>query len=111
MTTRVSTNPKNLISITAAGKSGKVGFNYAELAGIQRRRPRPMSRPYQKNGETVQHRVNGQGIAFNAKLMRDFGKPGRFAWINVLRRKPEIEQKVSAIANTFGIALSRRINS
>jgi hypothetical protein len=111
MTTRVSVNPKNLISITATGKSGKVGFNYAELAGIQRRRPRPMSRPYQKNGETVRHAVNGQGIAFNEKLRREFGKPGRFAWIRVLRKKPAIELKVSRIADRYGIALSRRINS
>jgi hypothetical protein len=111
LSSRVSTNPKNLISITASGKSGRVGFNYAELAGIQRRKPRPLSRPYQRNGQTVRHRVNGQGLAFNEKLMREFGKPGRFAWIRVLRRKPEIEQRVLGIADRFGIALSRRLNS
>jgi len=109
MTSRVSTNPKNLISITAAGRSGKVGFNYAELAGIQRRRPRPISREYTKNGRTMRHRVNGQGIAFNEKLRSEFGKPGRFAWIRVLRKKPMIENKIERIATSYGIALSRRL--
>jgi hypothetical protein len=109
MTTRVSTNPKNLISITAAGRRGKVGFNYAELAGIQRRRPRPLSREYVKDGRTMRHRVNGQGIAFNAKLRQEFGKPGRFAWIRVLKQKPMIEKKIERIATTYGIALSRRL--
>jgi hypothetical protein len=111
LTSRVSTNPKNLISITAAGRTGKVGFNYAELAGIQRRKPRAMSRTYTKNGETVSHRVNGQGLALNAKLRAEFGKPGRFAWIRVLRQKPAIEKRITGVADKFGIALSRRINS
>lgn len=111
MTSRVSTNPRNLISITASGRRGKVGFNYAELAGIMRRKPRPISREYVKNGRTMRHRVNGQGVAFNDKLLREFGKPGRFAWIRVLKQKPAIEKKVERIADSYGIALSRRLGS
>ena len=110
VTARVSVNPKSLISIVATGRSKAFGFDYAELAGIQRRKPRPMSRTYVKNGRTVRHRVNGQGLAFNAKLMAEFGKPGRFAWIRVLRRKPEIENKVSNIADFFNIQVSRRLS-
>jgi hypothetical protein len=109
LSTRVSTNPKSLIFINAQGKSGKVGFNYAELAGIQRRKPRPVSRTYTKNGQTMRHRVNGQGIAFNDKLRREFGKPGRFAWIRVLKRKPAIERQVLMVADSFNISLNRRI--
>lgn len=109
LSSRVSTNPKSLIFINAQGRSGKVGFNYAELAGIERRRPRPMSRSYVKNGQTVRHRVNGQGLAFNAKLGREFGKPGRFAWIRVLRRKPAIELKVLTVANKYNLKLNRRL--
>lgn len=106
---KVSVKPANLITVEARGRKQNVGFDYAELAGIQRRRPRPLSRAYEKNGQTVQHRVNGQGLAFNAKLTREFGKPGRFAWIRVLRQKPEIEKRVSDIADFFNIQVSRRL--
>lgn len=108
---RLSTNPKTLVNITAAGQKGQVGFNYAELAGIQRRKPRPLSRTYQKNGRTMRHRVNGQGLAFNAKLEREFGKPGRFAWIRVVKRKKEIEDKVLVIAEKYNLKVNRRISS
>jgi len=40
-----------------------------------------------------------------------FGKPGRFLWQRVLKRKPEIEAKVSKIAEEFGIQISRKLNS
>lgn len=106
---RVSVKPADLITVTATGRSRAVGFDYAELAGIQRRAPRPVSRAYTRDGQPRKHRVNGQGLAFNAKLGREFGKPGRFAWIRVLKRKPEIEARVEDIANTFGVKLSRRL--
>ena len=109
MSPRISTRPRDLVFINAAGTNRQVGYNYAELAGIQRRPPRSMSRPYTRNGEARQHRVNGQGLAFNEKLGREFGKPGRFAWIRVLKRKPEVEAKVKNIADTFGVKLSRRL--
>lgn len=106
---RVSTNPKSLISIVATGRVSKFGFDYAELAGIQRRKPRPLSRTYTKDGVTMRHRVNGQGYAFNRKLKQEFGKPGRFAWIRVLRRKPQIEVKVIRIADQYNISLNRKL--
>lgn len=109
ITAKASTNPRSLIFIEAAGRNGKVGFNYAELAGIERRRPRPRSREYVKNGRTMRHAVNGQGLEFNAKLRREFGKPGRFAWIRVLKQKPQIEKKVSVIADRYNIKVNRRI--
>jgi hypothetical protein len=109
MSPRISTRPRDLVFINAAGTKGQVGYNYAELAGIQRRSPRPVSRTYTKDGQARTHRVNGQGIAFNAKLAKEFGKPGRFAWIRTLRRKPEIEGKVENIARDFGIKLTRRL--
>lgn len=111
LSTRVTSKPKELIFINATGRVGKVGFNYAELAGIERRRPRPISRPYTKNGRTMQHRVNGQGLAFNAKLQREFGKPGRFAWSKVIKQKPEIENKVLHITNLYNIKVTRRLGS
>lgn len=111
LSVRLSTNPKSLISISATGRSGKVGFNYAELAGIQRKRPRPVSRSYVKNGKSLKHRVDGQGLAFNAKLMQEFGKPGRFAWIRVLKSKPEIEKKVERVVENYNIKVMRRISA
>jgi hypothetical protein len=109
ITPRVSTRPKDLIFINATGRTSQFGFDYAELAGIRRRPPRPVSKTYTRNGESRTHRVNGQGDAFIRKLQKEFGKPGRFAWIRVLRRKPEIEQKVQGVADEFGIKLSRRL--
>lgn len=109
ITARVSTRPRDLIFINATGVKGQVGFDYAELAGIRRRPPRARSKAYTLNGQTRTHAIRGQGDAFIDKLQREFGKPGRFAWIRVLRRKPEIEKKVQDIADEFGIKLSRRL--
>jgi len=109
LSTRVATRPKELVFINATGKNRKVGFDYAELAGIRRRPARRKSRTYTKNGREMSHAVNGQGDAFISKLNREFGKPGRFAWIRVLRRKPLIEEKTQAITDAFGVKLSRRL--
>lgn len=106
---RVTTRPRDLIFINATGRKGQFGFDYAELAGIRRRGPRKVSKSYTKNGKTRTHTVNGQGDAMIDKLQREFGKPGRFAWIRVVKRKPEIEKKVQDIADDFGIKLSRRL--
>jgi len=106
---RVTTKAKELIFINATGNKGQVGFDYAELAGIRRRPARRLSRSYTRDGETRRHRVNGQGDAMIQKLSTEFGKPGRFAWIRVLKRKPEIEGKVQNIADDYGIKLSRRL--
>lgn len=108
---RLTTKPKELVFINAAGRVGKVGFNYAELAGIERRKPRPQSREYVKNGRTMRHRVNGQGLAFNAKLAREFGKPGRFAFIRVVKQTPAIERKVSRIADKYNLKVNRRLGA
>ena len=111
LSSRVTSKPKELILINAAGRRSKVGFNYAELAGIERRKPRPVSREYVKNGRTMRHRVNGQGIAFNAKLAREFGKPGRFAFIRVVKQTPEIERKVLLVTDRFNLKVNRRLSA
>ena len=109
LSSRVTSNPKNLILINAQGRLGKVGFNYAELAGIERRKPRPRSREYVKNGRMMRHAVNGQGLEFNAKLMRDFGKPGRFAFIRVMKQMPEIERRVLLLTDRYNLRVNRRL--
>ena len=114
---RVSLRPKDLIFIEGkgAGKGsldGAVGFEYAELAGIERRAPRAISKGWGSSSVGYHSYIyNGQGKAFNAKLGSAFGKPGRFLWTKVLKRKPEIEAKVQRISEQFGIAISRKLNS
>jgi len=108
---RLTTKPKELVFINATGRTGKVGFNYAELAGIERRKPRPLSREYVRNGVTRRHRVNGQGLAFNAKLAREFGKPGRFAFIRVVKQTPAIELKVLRITDKYNVRVNRRLGA
>lgn len=111
ISSRVTSNPKELIFINSTGRSGKLGFNYAELAGIERRRPRPRSREYVKNGRSMRHAVNGQGLEFNEKLGRTFGKPGRFVFIKVVRQKPEIERKVLMLTDRYNLKVNRRLGA
>ena len=108
---RVSLRPKDLIFIEGKGDSsgsldGAVGFEYAELAGIERRAPRGVSKGWGSSSVGYHSYIyNGQGKAFNRKLGSAFGKPGRFLFKRVLERKPEIESKVKAVAEQFGIKL------
>ena len=113
---RISLRPKDLIFIEGKGRGGDsldgaVGFEYAELAGIQRRPPRERSKGWGSSSVGYHsYTYNGQGFAFNRKLRKEFGKPGRFLWKRVLKRKPDIEAKVQSVANDFGIKLSKRLS-
>jgi hypothetical protein len=113
---RISLRPKDLIFIEGKGRGGNsldgaVGFEYAELAGIQRRPPRERSKGWGSSSVGYHsYTYNGQGFAFNKKLRKEFGKPGRFLWKRVLKRKPDIEAKVQSVANDFGIKLSKRLS-
>lgn len=78
---------------TRAG--GGIGFDYAELAGSSRRPGARFSRVYERNGiPGFQHRINGQGRAFNegiraAKPIR--GRGGYFVYDSAIKRYPQIE--------------------
>ena len=78
---------------TRAG--GGIGFDYAELAGSSRRAGARFSRVYDRAGSPgVQHRINGQGAAFNrgirqAKPIK--GRGGYFVYDAALKRYPMIE--------------------
>jgi hypothetical protein len=111
---RVSVRPKDLVFIEGKGRNAgmdtQLGFEYAELGGIERRAPRAVSKGWGISTPGYHSYIyNGQGKAFNRKLTSSYGKPGRFLWIRVLKRKPEIEQKVEKIADEFGIKISRRL--
>ena len=74
---------------------GGIGFDYAELAGSSRRPGARFSRVYERNGiPGFQHRINGQGRAFNegiraAKPIR--GRGGYFVYDSAVKRYPQIE--------------------
>ncbi len=78
---------------TRAG--GGIGFDYAELAGSSRRPGARFSKVYERGGYSgLQHRVNGQGQAFNRgirayKPIR--GRGGYFAYDSAVKRYPQIE--------------------
>ncbi len=78
---------------TRAG--GGIGFDYAELAGSSRRPGARFSRVYERNGiPGFQHRINGQGRAFNegiraAKPIR--GRGGFFVYDSAVKRYSQIE--------------------
>lgn len=112
--TKTSIQPKNLIFIEGKGRNlgldTQVGFEYAELAGIRRRPPRAVSKGWGSTGVGYHSYIqNGQGDGFIDMLGR-YGKPGRFLWKRVLNRKPQIEKKVSDIAETFNIRVNRKLS-
>ena len=78
---------------TRAG--GGIGFDYAELAGSSRRPGARFSRDYERDGiPGFQHRINGQGRAFNSGI-RAYkpikGRAGYFAYDSAVKRYPQIE--------------------
>jgi len=78
---------------TRAG--GGIGFDYAELAGSSRRPGARFSRDYERDGiPGFQHRVNGQGRAFNEGIKRAKqikGRGGYFVYDSAIKRYPQIE--------------------
>jgi hypothetical protein len=75
--------------------TGGIGFDYAELAGSSSRTGSRFTKPYERNGiPGFQHRVNGQGDAFNrgireAKSIR--GRAGYFVYDSAVKRYKSIE--------------------
>lgn len=114
VTPKVSLRPRDLLFIEGKGRNAgldtQVGFEYAELAGIERRPPRPVSKGWGSTGPGYHSYIyNGQGKAFNRKLTSSYGRPGRFLWKRVLKRKPELEKKVLDIAENLNIKINRRL--
>jgi hypothetical protein len=75
--------------------SGGIGFDYAELAGSSKRPGRVATAIYERNGIMgFQHRVTGQGRAFNAGIRRAKpikGRAGYFAFDAAVKRYGTIE--------------------
>jgi hypothetical protein len=75
--------------------AGGIGFDYAELAGSSKRAGAMFSKVYDRAGSPgVQHRINGQGAAFNrgiraAKPIN--GRGGYFVYDAAIKSYPIIE--------------------
>jgi len=89
---------RNILSMKFTGGTrgaGGIGFDYAELAGSSKRPGSRFSKVYERGGYPgLQHRVNGQGQAFNrgiraAKPIR--GRGGYFAYDSAMRKRGAIE--------------------
>ncbi len=94
----------NLVAISSTGPTGAFGFNLADMAGRgsgHGRRPKSVTRPYERNGRTTQHRLNGQGQA----MIRNLGKqPSRYVY-------PAIESQLPTIINAVGNSLQQAAES
>ena len=96
---------------TRAG--GGIGFDYAELAGSSRRPGSRFSKVYERGGYPgFQHRVNGQGQAFNRgirayKPIR--GRGGYFVYDSAVKRYPQIEGLGKRAIDKFMIDVTREI--
>jgi len=103
-----------LVNIAMTGGSRGLGFDYAELAGIRRRPPKLISKPYQRRGDAVvrQHKVNGQGDGFIKALQEQVRQaPGRFAYIKFLQRRPELVAIAMRTLNEAAAKVNRKIKA
>lgn len=77
----------NLAAIISTGKDKQFGFNILDMAGKTGKvRSGGRTRPYQRNGKTMTHALNGQGAGLNTLAK----KPSRYVY-------PAIESKLPAI--------------
>lgn len=103
---------KRLVNIRFTGGSRGLGFDYAELAGIRRRPPKPMSKPYQRRDRdgVQQHRIAGQGDAFIQALAEQTGKgPGRFMFLSAIKRRPQLVMIATKSLNDAAAKVNRRL--
>ena len=109
-TSLLASRTKSIAKLTFTGRSGKVGFDYAELAGIERRPPRARSKGwYSTSVGYHSYTYNGQGKVFNERLEKDFGGPGRFAFVRYLKRRKEVDKKAQKVADRFIKRVNRLI--
>lgn len=107
-----------VLAIKATGRNKKFGFDYAELAGIRRHAPRPVSREFKRSNssKSIRARQAGQGDGFIEMLegvvpVGHTEKPGRFAFQAIVRRMSHIQRKVIAIIEQFADETSYRIRT
>lgn len=109
-TPQVTSNRNGIVKLRFTGKKGGLGFDYAELAGVRRRPPRNRSKGWYSNAEGYHsYDYAGQGDVFINRLNKDFGKPGRFAWIRIIKKRAEIDDKIRNIFDRYNIKLNAKL--
>jgi len=96
---------------TRAG--GGIGFDYAELAGSSGRAGSQFSKVYDRGGYSgFQHRVTGQGRAFNRGIRQAKpinGKAGYFVYDAAIKRYPAIEGLGKRAIDAFMVEATREL--
>jgi hypothetical protein len=113
---RAKAGATKLLSMKFTGgtrSGGGIGFDYAELAGSSKRAGARFSRVYDRGGiPGVQHRINGQGAAFNRGI-RNYkpikGRGGFFVYDAALKRYPLIEGLGKKAIDAFMVDATREI--
>ena len=111
-TSVLASSRKAIAKLTFTGRSGKVGFNYAELAGVRSRPPRRRSKGwYSTSVGYHSYDYAGQGDVFIERLSKDFapGKPGRFAFGRFLKKRKEVDKQAQQVADRYNKKLNRLI--
>jgi hypothetical protein len=93
--------------------AGGIGFDYAELAGSSSRAGAQFSRVYERDGiPGLQHRINGQGRAFNQGIRASKpikGKGGFFVYDAALKRYPVIEGLGKRAIDAYMVQATREL--
>jgi len=104
---------RSVALITARGRNNQVGFEYAELAGINRstsgrrsRIPGTTNRGSRKGDGS--YLINGQGKAFNQALNR-LRQPGRLAFDATKKNLPALEKVALGILEKMSDRLNEKL--
>jgi hypothetical protein len=113
---RAKAGATKLLSMKFTGGTrggGGIGFDYAELAGASNRPGSRFSKVYDRGGFSgFQHRVNGQGQAFNrgiAQAKKINGRAGYFVYDAALKNYPAIEGLGKLAIDAFMVEATREI--
>lgn len=106
-----------VVGWSITGAPGGVGFDYAELAGVQRRPPRAVTRPFSRatkdGGRTKEYtRINNAGDVFirNVKSRsKGRGKAGHFAYAEFLKRRADMQRKAIKVIKIYSSRANRKI--
>ena len=105
-----------IVGLVATGGSSRLGFDYAEMAGVRKRAPRPRSKSYQRRGDSVvrTHANRGQGDALitKARSVSQYNfKAGHFAYGKFLSLRPQMiiisQLIINKVAKEFNTKVQR----
>lgn len=123
---RLNVNPKprrkgvgfvGVVGWAMTGSPAGLGFDYAELAGVRRRPPRAVTKPFTRStpngGRTREYtRVNNAGDTFirNVKSRsKGRSKAGHFAYAEFVKKRPEMQRKALKVIKAYSSKTNRKI--